>query len=368
MEKIGVIGGGQLARMMIPAAINLGLDIKVFAETDGSSASLAATQVGDYRDVEQVRLFSADRGVLTFDHEHVPMFVLKEVALTGCKIYPAPDALALTHNKIVMRERLAALGLPQPLWAVLSREDDDSAFDTVGGFPCVAKKPVGGYDGKGVRVITGRVDIEEWLDEGPVLLEEKVPFVRELALLSARSPSEEWLPWAPVETRQRAGVCSEVLAPAPDMSELLIASAHQLSRSVAEGVGIVGVLAVEVFELHDGSLVINELAMRPHNSGHVLTELSRTSQFEQHLRAIADLPLGSTSFTSEMGVMVNVFGGIEPEGKNAALREVPEAKIHDYSKSPRAGRKVGHVVVVGDRSEDLLGRASRAAGLMASSK
>ncbi len=358
MTKIGVVGGGQLARMMIPAAINLGIDLQVFAEAEQSPASMATTLVGDFRDTSEVVNFSQNLDVLTFDHEHVPTEVLREVENTGVPVFPSADALTLTHNKIVMRERLEELGAPQPRWTVISEQTDrESALAEVGGFPCVAKKPVGGYDGKGVRVVESWSEIEDWLAEGSLLLEEKVPFTRELALLSARRPGGEWLSWTPVETRQKNGVCSEVIAPAPDLDPSTISQSTELAGAIAEGIGIVGVLAVEVFQLPDGSLVVNELAMRPHNSGHVFTELSQTSQFEQHLRAVADLPLGATDLLQPRGVMVNLFGGIKTDSKARAWTLAPEAKIHDYGKSPRPGRKVGHVVVVGADAESLLARA-----------
>ena len=364
MKKVGVIGGGQLARMMIPAAINLGLELRVFAEAEGSPAGLAATWVGDYRDVEQVGTFADQVDFLTFDHEHVPTKVLTPVRDSGVVIAPSPEALTLTHDKIVMRKYLARISVPQPRWGVIETSVSSAAtVDEVGGFPCVAKKPVGGYDGKGVRVIDSLEDIEDWIAEGPVLVEEKVPFVRELAFVSARRHGGEWVPWLPVETRQVNGVCSEVIAPAPEMSSDFIENANTLSRQIADEVGIVGVLAVEVFELADGSVLVNELAMRPHNSGHVFTELSTTSQFEQHLRAVADIPLGSPSFTSPVGVMVNILGGIDPAGKEAAWRAVPEAKIHDYGKAARAGRKVGHVVVIGSDLPHLLALAEEARSL-----
>ena len=371
MKKVGVIGGGQLARMMIPAAINLGLEIRVFSETEGSPAALAVTQVGDYRSTTEVAAFARHVQVLTFDHEHVPTQVLKEIQTLGLIVSPSPEALALTQNKIVMRTKLAEIGIAQPRWSVAEAEagaKNAHALAVMGGFPCVAKKPSGGYDGKGVRVIDSWVEIEDWLAEGPVLLEEKVPFARELALLSARRAGGEWVPWAPVETRQVDGVCSEVIAPAPGFEPASRDEADALSRRIAEGVDIVGVLAVEVFQLPDGSLLVNELAMRPHNSGHVFTELSVTSQFEQHLRAVADLPLGSTSLISPCGVMVNVFGGIDSDSRERAWTAVSEAKIHDYAKSRRSGRKVGHVVVVGDSVEIALSRAETARSIIISSR
>jgi len=361
MKKVGVIGGGQLARMMVPAAINIGVDLSVFAEDADSPAALAVSAFGDFRVSHDVVAFAQGLDVLTFDHEHVPTVVLREVEDTGVSVSPSADALTLTHNKIVMRQRLSALGVPQPRWGVVDEKaEKDTVLAAVGGFPCVAKKPVGGYDGKGVRLVNQWSDIEDWCSEGPVLLEEQVHFSRELALLSARRTSGEWVPWLPVETRQKGGVCSEVLAPAPGMDDALVAESNALAKTIAEKIGIVGVLAVEVFQMGDGSLLVNELAMRPHNSGHVFTELSVTSQFEQHLRAVADLPLGSTDLVQPAGVMANVFSSLSASGKEQAWRAVPEAKIHDYGKSARPGRKVGHVVVIGRDMQNVVDRTEEA--------
>jgi 5-(carboxyamino)imidazole ribonucleotide synthase len=274
---------------------------------------------------------------------------------TGIKIFPPPEALALTHNKIVMREKLAEIDIPQPRWTVVSKDGlDENAVSTVGGFPCVAKSPVGGYDGKGVRVIGGFDEIQDWLSVGEVLLEEKVDFVRELAQLGARRPSGQWSAWPVVETRQVGGVCSEVLAPAPEVTDAVRKRAEEIAEKIAREIRVVGVLAVELFETKEGGVIVNELAMRPHNSGHVFTELSVTSQFEQHLRAVLDIPLGATELRAETGVMVNVFGGVDHHLVKIAAEEFPAAKIHSYQKSPRAGRKAGHIVLTGANPEALI--------------
>ncbi len=355
MVKIGVVGGGQLARMMIPASINLGFDLTVFAESEGSPAGMAATQIGDYTQVAEVLRFTKDLDVLTFDHEHVPIPVLEAVRDSGVAVYPPPEALLLTHDKIEMRKRLQEIGVPQPRWMVSeSPAENGNQVEAIGGFPCVAKKPVGGYDGKGVRVITSFGDISDWLEDGPVLLEEKVDFVRELAQLGARRPSGEWISWEPVHTTQVGGVCAEVLAPAPGLEPNLAEQSRAIALQIAEEVKAVGVLAVELFETTGGGLLVNELAMRPHNSGHILTELSLTSQFEQHLRAVADYPLGDTRFVSACGVMVNLFGGVDEGLAREASSAHPDVKIHSYQKAPRPGRKVGHVVATGHDHQSLL--------------
>ena len=360
MVSIGVVGGGQLARMMIPASINLGVPVTVFAEEGGSSAQLASSSVGDYREVDQVLAFSSQVDVLTFDHEHVPLDILRSVREKGTNVHPSPEALALTQNKITMRRALAELDIPQPRWAVLGDDsgvDDADLAANIGGFPCVAKKPIGGYDGKGVRVITSLEECADWIAQGEVLLEELIPFTRELSQLSARRPSGQWSAWPVVETRQEGGVCSEVIAGAVAVDGEVSQRARDIAERIAHAIDVVGVLAVELFEASDGQILVNELAMRPHNSGHVLTELSVTSQFEQHLRAVADIPLGSTDFVAPFGVMANVFGEVSLTSQSLAWESFPQAKIHSYQKAPRPGRKAGHVVVVGSNLDIVLGQA-----------
>lgn len=359
MTMVGVIGGGQLARMMIPAAINLGIDLRVFAEAHDSSARIAASTVGDYTDSDQVLAFAESVDVVTFDHEHVPLDILTRVASEGIAVFPPPEALALTHDKTVMRAELARLDIPQPRWIVVDGEAPDD-LDVVGGFPCVAKLPVGGYDGKGVRVIDTWDDVRDWLATGPVLLEELVAFRRELSQLSARRPSGDFASWPLVETRQEDGVCSVVVSPAPGITDSQAAEAQDIAQRIATQCNVVGVLAVEMFEDRDGHILVNELAMRPHNSGHVLTEQSVTSQFEQHLRAVTDMSLGSTALREPVGVMANIFGGSPVEKWSGVSGQFPEVKFHSYQKGYRPGRKAGHLVVTGESVTDLVLMAEKA--------
>ena len=361
--RVGVIGGGQLARMMIPPAINLGIDLRVLAESNDSSARLAATVVGDYRDLDVVRDFARAVDVITFDHEHVPMSVLTALIDDGVAVRPGPHALVFAQDKGLMREKLSSLGVPVPRWAVVESAEtvDDFLADPPSGH-IVAKTPRGGYDGKGVRVVSNPREIKDWLSSGPVLLEEKVEFRREVAQLVARRPSGEIEAWPLVETVQANGVCSEVIAPAPG-SDTLAQRAREIGESIAQGLDVVGVLAVEIFETKQGDLLVNELAMRPHNSGHVFTELSLTSQFEQHLRAVLDLPLGSVELRDTAGVMVNVFGGVNTAAFSTLFQTFPDIKVHNYGKSPRAGRKAGHVVALSDTRSIALERAREAAAL-----
>jgi len=371
-KRVGVIGGGQLARMMTPPAINLGIELKVLAETENSSAAMATTMVGDYTQFEIVAEFAKTVDVITFDHEHVPLEVLRRLEEAGVSVQPPSRALAFAQNKLEMRARLSALGLPMPIWAPISSAAELQEFLNGNGGVCILKTPIGGYDGKGVRVINSIEDAADWLEPamlgsvgGSLLAEEKVNFVRELAQLSARRPSGEFATWPLVQTVQANGVCSEVLSPAPGADQATLEKAAEIARGVAEGLGVTGVLAVELFETPNGRLLINELAMRPHNSGHFSIEGSTTSQFEQHLRAVLDLPLGSTSPTQSHSVMVNLLGVDDKHdfvsSYDRVLAQHPRANVHTYGKAPRAGRKMGHVTVVGQDSADVLAEARAAA-------
>jgi 5-(carboxyamino)imidazole ribonucleotide synthase len=353
--------------MMIPAATNLGCEFSVLAESDDSSAKLAATTVGDYTDVATVLAFARECDVITFDHEHVPARVLAALEDEGVVMRPSPHALRFAQDKLAMRERLHDLGVPQPDWARARSAADVDAFIASHGGRAVAKVARGGYDGKGVRFISSSTEVLDWCEATEdMLLEEAVTFRRELAQLIARRPSGETALWPVVETVQTNGVCTEVIAPAPGCEGPIEAIAADIAQRVAGGLDVTGVLAVELFETTDERIVVNELAMRPHNSGHWSIEGSVTSQFEQHLRAVLDLPLGSTALRGESIVMVNILGG-PTQGALAdrlpqALERHPEAKVHLYGKSPRPGRKVGHVTVLSDILEDAVAQARGAAG------
>ena len=369
--RVGVIGGGQLARMMVPPAIALGIDIHVLAEEPGLSAAIAATAVGDYHDIDTVLAFAADVDVITFDHEHVPQHVLAALVAAGHAVHPGPDALAVAQDKIVMRRRLTEIGAPVPDWAVVHDAAALGAFLDAHGGQAVVKTPRGGYDGKGVRVVREPRGADDWFAQAAegtgegLLAEELVVFRRELAQLVARRPSGEVSAWPLVETVQQDGVCAEVFAPAPAAGELPIA-ARALAERIATELGVTGVLAVELFETSDGELLINELAMRPHNTGHWTIDGAVTSQFEQHLRAVLDLPLGDPSASTPWSVMVNILGGpvgaTMPERYGLAFGDRPEVKFHSYGKESRPGRKVGHVTATGAELDDTVARARAAAG------
>jgi len=363
--------------MMIPAAINLGIDLRVFAQATGEPASLAVRQLGDFRNVGEVREFANEVDVVTFDHEHVPSGVLQALQAAGVAVHPGPHALLFAQDKILMRSRLAALGIPQPAWAPVSSAEDLQGFLDLHDGVAVLKTPRGGYDGKGVRVVRSAADAADWLStlqesgDGSLLVEELVDFARELAQQVARRPSGGAAFWPLVQTVQRDGVCVEVIAPAAGVSDSVAEDARTMAGTIAESLDVTGVLAVELFETTDGRLLVNELAMRPHNSGHWSIDGSITSQFEQHLRAVLDLPLGDTGTRQRWSVMVNILGGPSRDGGSrsvalteryaAAFAAFPAVKFHNYGKEPRPGRKIGHLSVGGDDLGEVTAQARAAA-------
>ncbi|MGB4778688.1 5-(carboxyamino)imidazole ribonucleotide synthase [Microbacterium sp.] len=362
---LGIVGGGQLARMMIAPAVELGVGIRVLAEEPGMAAALAATATGDYRDLETVRAFARDVDVLTFDHEHVPQEVLRALVADGVVVHPGPGALQFAQDKLLMRAKLDELGMPQPEWAKVTDAADLQSFLDEHRGRAVVKTPRGGYDGKGVRVVANPDEVADWFHDGDLLAEELVDFSRELAQQVARRPSGELVAYPVVETVQRGGVCAEAIAPAPHASARLTEVAASIATAIAEGLEVTGMLAVELFQTTDDRLLVNELAMRPHNSGHWSQDGAVTGQFEQHVRAVLDLPLGDPAPRQPWAVMVNILGGPAADSLDsrfpAVLDAHPAVKVHTYGKAPRPGRKVGHVTAAGDDLDAVVYEARAAA-------
>ncbi|WP_199439476.1 5-(carboxyamino)imidazole ribonucleotide synthase [Umezawaea beigongshangensis] len=382
LPVVGMIGGGQLARMTHQAAVPLGQSLRVLAASDSDPAALVARDVvlGAHTDLDALRAFAAGCEVVTFDHEHVPNEHLRALVADGVAVHPGPDALLHAQDKLVMRRKLAELGLPVPPFTEVTEVDDVLAFGAEHGWPCVLKAVRGGYDGRGVWMLdapeSARRVVPELLAAGtPLMVEQCVPMRRELAALVARSPFGQGAAWPLVQTVQAEGICVEVLAPAPDVPAERAEAAQELALRVARELGVVGVLAVELFEVDDESadvgpfrgLVVNELAMRPHNSGHWTIEGAGTSQFEQHLRAVLDYPLGTTEPVAPAVVMANVLGADDaPEmGPDERLHHLyarfPDAHVHLYGKAERPGRKIGHVTFLGERMDEVRQRAQLAA-------
>ncbi|MEU7859390.1 5-(carboxyamino)imidazole ribonucleotide synthase [Nonomuraea sp. NPDC049141] len=363
---VGMVGAGQLARMTQQSAIALGVELRVLANTPDESAArvIVDTRLGDYRELADLREFARGCHAITFDHEHVPTEHIRALAADGFAVRPGADALVHAQDKAVMRERLTSFGAPCPAWARASGIEDVSAFAAEHGWPVVLKAIRGGYDGRGVWVCRTPSEVEEALESGvPLMVEAFVPFERELAVLVARSPHGQGVSYPVVETVQQDGICVEVLAPAPGLDPEEAAEAQRVALQIAHELGVTGLLAVEMFQT-SGGLVVNELAMRPHNSGHWTIDGSRTSQFEQHLRAVLDLPLGSPSMSAPVVVMANLLGGDDPDlfkRYEHVMAHDPGIKLHFYGKEVRPGRKIGHVTAVGDDLDTVRARARHAA-------
>jgi 5-(carboxyamino)imidazole ribonucleotide synthase len=355
-----MIGGGQLARMTHQAAIDLGQTLRVLATSPDDPAAQVSPDVviGSHTDLDALRRVAAGAAALTFDHEHVPIALLEVLVAEGVNVAPPPEALIHAQDKLVMRRRLEALGAPVPRYAAVGHVDDVDAFARRVGGPIVVKTVRGGYDGRGVslardlaeaRDVAGR----QLADGVAVMVEERVAMRRELSALTARSPFGQGATWPVVQTVQRDGICVVVLAPAPGLPTAVSAAAEGLALRLAAELGVVGVLAVELFETVEGALLVNELAMRPHNSGHWTMDGAVTSQFEQHLRAVLDYPLGATGATAPVTVMANVLGAAQApvmtidERLHHLFARIPEARVHLYGKGERAGRKIGHVTILG---------------------
>jgi 5-(carboxyamino)imidazole ribonucleotide synthase len=369
---LAIIGGGQLARMMAQSAVSLGLPLRLLAEGDGVSAAQVIPDaiVGDYRSIDDLRKVAEGCAVVTFDHEHVPTEHLETLAAEGHACRPGPAALVHAQDKAVMRRRLTALGVPCPRHAtVASPSEVDEFAESVGGYPVVLKTTRGGYDGKGVWVVSNSSEAGDALEAAAaagvgVLAEEKVDFRRELSALVARSPSGQVAAYPVVESVQLDGICWEVIAPAPFLDEGLAIEAQQIAMKVAAELDVTGALAVELFETSDGRILVNELAMRPHNTGHWTQDGAVTSQFENHLRAVMDLPLGSPETRAPWTVMVNILGGEVGrlyDGYPHTFARDPRLKVHLYGKDVKPGRKVGHVNAYGDDLDEVRERAQHAA-------
>ena len=365
---VGMVGGGQLARMTSQAATGLGIGFRVLAATVSDSAAqvVAGTELGDYRSLAALRDFAASCDVLTFDHEHVPGPHLAALERDGVKVRPNAAALSFTQDKLAMRKRLTGMGIACPRYAPVGTAAEVEAFAD-GAWPVVLKAVSGGYDGKGVWVCDTAAEASGVLAHAiDLMAEEYVPFDREIAVLAARSPHRQGAVYPVMQTVQRDGICREVIAPAPGLTPGRAAQAQELALRIAEELGVTGLLAVELFETRTG-LLVNELAMRPHNTGHWTIEGARTSQFEQHLRAVLDLPLGDPQMTAPAAATANVLGGDDPDVYDRYIHVMaadPAVKVHMYGKAVRPGRKIGHVTVTGEDPAELTDRARRAASYL----
>jgi len=373
--RVGIVGGGQLARMLAEAATPLGIHVRVLAATEGECAGEVVPDVviGSPDDAEALRSFAATVDVLTFDHENVDHDALVQIERDGTPVRPGIATLRFA-DKAHQRREFAAAGLPVPPFVVIDPVRDLDHLSVADGFAArygemtndgliVLKASRGGYDGRGVWML-GRSELAAFLAAyrgAPLVLEPKLALERELAVLVARRPSGQIVTWPVVETIQVDGMCDEALLPAP-VDVTLAAEAERIGRAVAITVDAVGVFAVELF-VSDGQVLINEIAPRVHNSGHVTIEGSMTSQFSQHLRAVLDWPLGPTDSVAPAASMTNVVGDDADDPRDRqhlALAASPAAQLHLYGKAPRPARKIGHVTVLGTSLESCRAEARAA--------
>ena len=360
--RVGVIGAGQLARMMVPPAVDLGISLSLFAgSSQESGAQVAPHIVGSLSDTEAVLEWASKCDVVTFEHELISQELIAAIAQSGVKVFPSAESFIYSQNKLAMRRKMEELGLPNPKW----EEFDGTSCEIE--FPLIAKSIAGGYDGRGVFVVQDLEELQGLRERSGanLLIEEKLTFDYEIAVMVARSPHGQAATWAPTLTVQRDGICTQTITPVPDLSEALETEVTQIALRIAQGIDLVGVMAVEIFVVGD-HLIINELALRPHNSGHWSIEGSVTSQFEQHLRAVLDLPLGDTSLVAEYAVMGNVIGIETDKSKDLyrpylhLMARIPGLKVHQYMKELRPGRKVGHVTLLGSNLLHLRSEVSHA--------
>ena len=328
---------------MVAPATALGVNLILFAQSaDDSGAQITHHIIGDYNDLESLKSFAAQCDVVTFEHELVPLSVIKGLEASGVRIYPPSTAFLYSQDKAEMRAKLQSF--PAPAWKVVTSTQE------VDQYPLIAKAISGGYDGRGVWKINSQDELAEVLKTTPrLLIEELISFDSEIAVMVARSPHGQATSWAPTETIQEDGICTLTITPAQSVAPEIAEQAQKLALDIAQEVGVIGVMAVEMF-VKGEHLYINELAMRPHNSGHWTIDASRTSQFEQHLRAILDLPLGDPAMTHDFAVMGNILGGEKTDMYRPYLHLMarnPDIKFHQYKKEVRIGRKIGHVTAVG---------------------
>jgi len=358
--RVGIIGAGQLGRMSAAPAVALGVDLILLAQSSNDSgAQVVEHEVGDYRDLNQVREFAKKCDLLTFEHELIPISVIRALENEGVKFYPTSESFIYSQDKAAMREKLANYHAPR--WQVVTKAIEILEY------PVIAKSISGGYDGRGVWKVNSESELAVILLENPKLLvEELIEFDFEISVMVARSPHGQAATWAPTQTVQRDGICTMTIAPAPDLSESLGQQAQQLALNIASEIKLIGVMAVEMF-VKGEQLFINELALRPHNSGHWTIDGSVTSQFEQHLRAILDLPLGDTAMTAKYAVMGNVLGGDKQDMYRPYLHllaRTPKLKVHQYRKEVKPGRKIGHVTLLGENLVELTTEVQHAVDYM----
>jgi len=377
IERIGILGGGQLAQMLAQAAISLGLSCVIFErEADSPASRLTGDRmVGPWDDEATCSAFARRAQLITLENEFVDTGVLKRFESWNIPVYPSSHTLSLIQDKLIQKQSLAAVGIPVPDFEAVDSPEQVVQWGEAWGWPVVLKARRNGYDGRGNATVRSAKEADEaWKqlggDRGRTLYVERfVPFIAELAIMVARSSTGEVKCYPVVQTEQKNHICHRVFAPAPispELSEL----ARDIGQRAIETIDGVGIFGIELFLLDDPDkpIVLNELAPRPHNSGHYTIEACVTSQFENHLRAVMGLPLGDCSLRAPAAVMVNLLGerngrASEGEAPFGALA-VAGAHLHLYGKREvRVGRKMGHITVLADTLDEAIARANQAVEL-----
>lgn len=365
---IGILGGGQLGRMLALAAIRMGLRVRTLApKNDGPADGLGDSIFADWTNRENLVDFAHGCDVVTVESEWAPADLLLD-AVPDAVVFPTPDTLRLIRDKGVQKDVLRKIGAPMPDYRRCESIDDAREAVEAFGLPSMFKRYRGSYDGYGNATLRDLDDLPRiWkrlADQDGLLVERFAPFKRELAIMVARRADGEHVEYPVVETIQRDHRCHMVIAPARIANDVA-ERAREIARKAVEAVDAVGMIGVELFEMEDGEVLYNEMAPRPHNTGHYTIEACHTSQFENHLRSILGWPLGDPSLQVPAAVMVNIIGErddvAKPEGLTDALA-IPGAAVHIYGKTDvRARRKMGHVTVTGEDVDDVMKRAERAA-------
>ncbi len=367
--RIGILGGGQLARMSAYAAFRLGMTVAIYERTPNSPASQVTPYsfVGEWSEHSELMKFAAHVSVITLENEFIAPRVLEYLESLGKPVFPSSKTIALVQDKLVQKKTLRHSNLPVADFAAIDSIDDAKRFGEQHGYPFLLKSRTGGYDGYGNRTVHTPADIPDAMaalgfPSRALMAEAFVKFEKELATIVARTRDGSVKVYPIVETIQEHHICKLVKAPA-EIGEETEWAARNLAQVAIESIEGVGVFGVEMFMKEDGSILINELAPRPHNSGHYTIEACATSQFENHIRAILNYPLGDVSMRAPAAVMVNVLGKTH---RPVSLQSLPSAlacnaTVHLYGKvDSRIGRKMGHVTATGNSIEDCLKRASDA--------
>jgi 5-(carboxyamino)imidazole ribonucleotide synthase len=373
-QRLGILGGGQLARMTLQAAVPLGIDVAILAEAPDSPAGRLTQHeyVGSWNDIATLRHFADMVDVVTLENEFVDAEVLDHLARWNKLVRPGAAVLRLIQDKLIQKQTLAQHGLPVPRFAAVQSHNDIEAVAEDYGWPLILKARRNGYDGYGNATLHSVADVEPALKQlgwpqRELLVEQAVPFVRELAVLVARGVEAQRVVYPVVETVQRNHICHIVRAPA-QIDAALAHHATAIACAAVEAVQGVGITAVELFQTADGEISINELAPRPHNSGHFSIDACHTSQFENHLRAVLGLPLGDPALRAEAAVMVNLLGARNGAPLLRGLYEslsMANVHVHVYGKRDvRIGRKMGHITALGANLTEAEERALAAAQLI----